>query len=527
MFTTLGGCSEKAGSTTKESPDKGQATQTGGSANTITSKPITLSYWAVFSGLAKETIPDLSKNEVYMELEKRTNVKLNFIHPAQGQEAEQFNLMIASGDIPDIIEQAERYKGGIDKAISDGIYIKLNDFVDKHAPNFKKVINSNENLKKQVYSDNGNLLGFGMITSDLPGSSTEQPSVENPYAGPFLRNDWLKELNMKVPTTIDEWYAVLKAFKDVKKAEVPFLWDKSGIQDRTGAFLSAYGIGPAFFIKDGQIKYGPIEPGFKQYLELLNKWYKEGLIDKDFPTRDAKSAEALYMSGKVGATLNDSTALCLKTRAVGIDFVGAPYPKINANTDIHWRYLNNICRDYYGVVTSKNKYPVESVKWFDYHYSAEGFKLFNFGVEGKSYTKINDKGRPEYVDYIAKNNYQDFDRFNMVFRLHNGPYLKSDGRSNPRRWMEDLESYRITWDKQPSDYVMPPVTLTEKEGKEYATIMSDIDSYKAEMVIKFIIGQEPLSKFDEFADKIKKMNIQKSIELQKTALDRYNKRVPK
>ena len=510
-----------------EESKEDESSEPGTFALPIVDEPVTFTYWVPFGGTAKEIIPDLSQNEVYLELAKLTNVKIEFIHPPEGQETEHFNLMISSGDLPDIIEQGERYKGGIDKAIADGIFIRLNELVDKYAPNFKKVIESNEELKKQVYSDEGNLLGFGMITSDVPGTSLE-PTEENPWCGPFIRKDWLDELGMEIPTTIDEWYTALKAFKEQKNAEVPMIWNNAiGMEPSTGAFVSAFDIGPNFYIKDGEIKYGPIEPGFKEYLQLVNKWYQEGLIDKDFPTRDSKSIDALVMSGKVGAKLQDGTALILKGRAVGIEFAGAPYPKRDENSEIHWRYKNNICRANYGVITTKCKNPEVAVKWFDYHYTEEGFRLFNFGVEGKSHTGIDKLGRPQYVEYISKNNYQDFDRYNSVFRLHNGPYLKSDLRSNPRRWMEDLENYRNVWDKQPADYVLPPITLTAEEGAEYAKIMSDIESYRNEMMLKFIMGQEPLDKFDEYVNNIKSMNIDRVIEIYKTALDRYNKRLEK
>lgn len=225
--------------------------EAGSFALPIVDEPITFTYWVPFGETAKEIITDLSQNEVYQELEKLTNVKIEFVHPAEGQETEQFNLTIASGDLPDIIEQGERYKGGIDRAIADGIYIRLNELVDKHAPNFKKVIESNEDLKREVYSDQGNLLGFGMITTDASGTSLEV-TRENPWCGPFIRKDWLDELGMEIPTTIDEWYTALKAFKEQMNAEVPMIWNANAgaMRTETGAFLSAFDIGPGFYIKN-------------------------------------------------------------------------------------------------------------------------------------------------------------------------------------------------------------------------------------------------------------------------------------
>ncbi|AEE96865.1 extracellular solute-binding protein [Mahella australiensis] len=543
-----GGSSDNDAVLAGEKVDKGQNSEEGGTQTSdgtvtlpLTQEPITFTYWVPFGGTSKEVITDLSHNLVYQELEKLTNVKIEFVHPAEGQEVEQFNLMVASGDLPDIIEQGERYKGGIDRAIADGIYIRLNELVDKYAPNYKKAIESNPQLKKEVYTDQGNLSGFGMVTSDVYGTPDNPVPLdvakENSWTGPFIRKDWLDELGLPIPSAVDEWYTALKAFKEQKNAEVPilFMYHPNGIDTTAGTFVSAFDIGPGFYLdtKDNKVKYGPIEAGFKEYLTMINKWYSEGLIDPDFPTRDNKSSQALYMDGKVGAVLQEGTGLVLKARAVNVEFAGAPYPKKDASSDIHWRYTNPLCRANYGVITSACKNPELAVKWFDYHYTEDGFKLCNFGPEGKTYDGLDEKGRPKYLEHIeidgneyplAKDNYQGFDRINMVFRLHNGPYLKSDLRSNPRRWMEDLESYRVTWENQPDDYVLPPITMTDQEGAEYASIMSDVDTYKDQMILKFIMGTEPLSSFDKYVEQIKSLGIDKAIAIQEAALKRYNER---
>jgi putative aldouronate transport system substrate-binding protein len=73
-------------------------------------------------------------------------------------------------------------------------------------------------------------------------------------------------------------------------------------------------------------------------------------------------------------------------------------------------------------------------------------------------------------------------------------------------------------------YILPPITMTADEGAEYSRIMSDIETYRKEMVLKFILGTEPLSNYDSFVNQIKSMNIDRAIELQQAALDRFNQR---
>lgn len=58
----------------------------------------------------------------------------------------------------------------------------------------------------------------------------------------------------------------------------------------------------------------------------------------------------------------------------------------------------------------------------------------------------------------------------------------------------------------------------------YASIMADIDTYKSEMFNKFVMGAEPLDRFDAFAETIQSMGIEQAIHIQQAALDRFNKR---
>jgi putative aldouronate transport system substrate-binding protein len=75
------------------------------------------------------------------------------------------------------------------------------------------------------------------------------------------------------------------------------------------------------------------------------------------------------------------------------------------------------------------------------------------------------------------------------------------------------------------EWTMPPVSPTSDESAEYSSIMNDINTLISENVVKFITGQRPISEFDAFIDQIKSMNIDRAVEIQQAALDRYNNRV--
>lgn len=116
----------------------------------------------------------------------------------------------------------------------------------------------------------------------------------------------LDQLDLKVPATLQEWEEVLVAFRDRdpdgngKKDEIPLLFDPK-LADYGHAFIGAYGITSTFYMDGGKIKYGPIDPKFKDYLTPLNRWYTEGLIDKDFATIDQKLKDAKMTEGLVGS----------------------------------------------------------------------------------------------------------------------------------------------------------------------------------------------------------------------------------
>ena len=97
----------------------------------------TLTYWTNLSSTDASVMSSLDDNLYMQELQARTGVDLEFLHPAVGQENEQFSLLIASGELPDIIEwNWSGYAGGIQKAIDDGVILPLNDLIAQYAPNY-------------------------------------------------------------------------------------------------------------------------------------------------------------------------------------------------------------------------------------------------------------------------------------------------------------------------------------------------------------------------------------------------------
>lgn len=73
-------------------------------------------------------------------------------------------------------------------------------------------------------------------------------------------------------------------------------------------------------------------------------------------------------------------------------------------------------------------------------------------------------------------------------------------------------------------HVMPPITPTSDESKEFSTIINQINTYRDEMTLKFIFGDADLAQFDEYVGNIEKMGLARALEIQNAAYDRYKAR---
>ena len=101
---------------------------------------------------------------------------------------------------------------------------------------------------------------------------------ERAWGGLCVRQDWLDDLNLEIPVTIEDWHKTLVAFHDEKGAESPLSIGQYGYTIME-PFLTAYGVASEFYKKsDGTIGFGPLEEGYKQWVELFREWYAEGLI---------------------------------------------------------------------------------------------------------------------------------------------------------------------------------------------------------------------------------------------------------
>ncbi|MFD0710756.1 extracellular solute-binding protein [Paenibacillus sp. GCM10027626] len=509
-----------AGETQKEASD-------GGAQPKGAEYPASITYWVGLNGNAGATMKSYNGIAAYKEIEKLTGTKVEFQHPPAGQESDQFNLVFSSSKMPDVIEYTmSNIPKGPDNAIKEKRILRLNELIEEHAPNLKAILEANPEYKKLITTDDGNIYVFPFIRGD---------ELLLTYHGPTIRKDWLDKLNLSVPETIDEWEQVLKAFRDQdpngngKKDEIPFLLNIDELN--TGhAFIGAYGITNSFYHENGQVKFGPMQPEYKQFLTTMNRWYKEGLIDKDYALTDAKLRDAKVTGNQLGSLITYAGSGVgrfndlMKEQTPDFVLAATPYPALEKGG----KSIGQMEFPFAGVgasITASAKEPEKIAKWLDLKYSEEGHLLFNFGIEGESYTMKD--GYPTYTDQILHN--PDGLPITQAMAQYftaswSGPFIQD------RRYVEQYYATEVQrnaldmWMQADHSKLMPPTTMTADESAKYASIMNDIDTYHKEMLNKFIIGSESLDNFDAFTSKLSSMGIEEAIKLKQNALDRFNQR---
>ena len=520
---------------TASGPSASSAASAGASAEPVTlpivTQPLSLSYWVPLNSNVTASMKGFGEIACYKELERRTGIHLDFQHPPLGSDTEQFNLLAASGKYPDVIEYNWlSASGGPARYLKDGVIIRLNELIDRYAPNLKAVLAKHPEWRKQIVTDEGDIYAFPFIRGD---------NLLLVSAGLAIRQDWLDKVGMKIPTTIDEWHTVLAAFKqkdpngNSKADEIPLnTWASNqarGAFDRY-AFVGAWGIGMNWYQDKGTIKYGPLQPEFREFLGTMAQWYKEGLIDPDVvatnqSTFDAKVTTNLTGAGSMqgGNGIGKYAGLMAGKGSFKLAPVQNPTLKAGDRPQLGGRD-NNYPGQGSAAITSSNKKVTETVKMLDYAYSQEGSLLFNFGIEGTSYKMVS--GNPTYTDVVMRDpqlpSAQAISRY--ARGNFNGPFVQDVRYITQYYELPEQKEALTQWSKPTNEKLLPPITVTQDESKKFASTMADINTRFDETFNKVWTGKGTLDDWDGFVKALPGMGINDALKIQQNALDRYSKR---
>ena len=489
----------------------------------LTDEKITFSFWWPFiQDLQLGDLADPNEADVFQWLESVTNVHIDWIIPPASAMEESYTLLFAGDRMPDIVYSAKSdgymYAGGPEAAVDDGYFLRLNELMDEYAPNYEAILNRNERIAKDCATDSGLRWGFYFIYNNENGKGANY--------GPCIRQDYLDELGLDIPVTYDDWHTVLTRMKNELGVEYPLFVEKYG-NSRYSEWSAGYGVGRDFYQDNGMAKFGPIEDGYGEFLDMMTQWYKEGLIYADFALES--DSDSLRLPGRIAAWCDNATCCGSNyylTRGATDDnfnLVGTPIPVQNVGDAAHLRIADTIVNQYILSVSTDCEYPEIAVKWIDIFYNMLYNNIFNYGIrEGESYV-VNEDGSLSWGPLIMENQEGlTVTQARMRYTMSNAPlenYTRVMGS-----WNETQLFSQQNWLKSFDDGVISDkLTMTAEEGDRQAAIMGDIRLFVEEESAKIIMGTSNYT-FETFREKINSMNIAEALEIEQAALDRYNAR---
>lgn len=479
----------------------------------------TFTVWMAAPGTISQVDDLANSNETWAELQARTGVKITFQMGNFFTQMDDFNLMAAAGSLPEVMNGAANlYSGGPDGALEEELFLNLLDY-EEYMPNYMALVTSDEKLLREVSTPEGNMVAFySLYDEDKYGLGDK---------GYLIRQDWLEDLGLDTPKTYDQLHDVLTAFKEDKGANSAMTLPANGMNDFV---MGGFGVGQTFYVEDGTIKFGPMEEGFKEYLQTMSQWYEEGLIYNDFYNYANEimfDGTDMIGAGDVALYYNETGAMVAYA-----EYSNDPNFRVKAlapvgKTETDPIYMTEFTPTYVDnsrwTITTNCEEPETIIQVADYCYSVEGIELVNWGVEGVTYEVVDSKNR--FTDLILNN--PDGYAYRDALSLHvidgiGSVYDPLRGASNYTA--EQLSSWD-DWTDANLDYskALPSKEMLNVDEKsQYASLYSDIETYLSEAIIKYIIGDFSFDTYEtDMIGKLEAMNIQDCIDLYQTAYDRY------
>ena len=541
LVLSLGACGGNGGSSTSseaspsstteesgaaaESGDESQAetAETGEFQLPIVDEPTTLSYFVADDSNAAIMTTDWNDNEFYQEMERRTGVHLEFEMVSSADYQTNFNLMIASGNLADMIYVgASYYAEGVDAAIDDGYFLDLTDLVDEYMPNYEKVRTSDVQYELLSTTDSGRL-----------GAVYElRQSKQGPWLGLWIRQDWLDDLGLDTPVTFDDYHEVLTAFKNEKGATAPLILNFSGSDGEFGTMSGGLNVLNSWQLDEtGKVNFGPYMDAWKEYVTIMHQWYTEGLIDPDFMATDERTADMAKVvtgaSGLFAALYTMPSVYEAASEDPNMNLAPVNPPVMNEGDEGHIRLRDSYTSGNTAISADSENWEV-ALRWLDYLYTEEGALLANYGVEGDTF-EFDENGKPVFTDKILNNE----NGWTMTQTV--ASYLcPSAGIANWSDWTRELagvpekdQACYDVWSEFSDDWRLPSsVTLTQDESTERAALYADISTIVKEQTAQFISGALDIeSNWDAYISALEASGMERAIEITQAAYDRYLARV--
>lgn len=470
LAVALAGCSSN-----EAQPEEPKKTEKQEDTKSNASGPVTLNYLSI------EDKFDPAQDHTKKLIEELLGYD---IVSSMGNTPDKVNLILTSGQEYDMITMSAKNRNALGTYIRNGAIQPLNEAIDQYGGNLKEV------FSQEVWD---------MVSSDGKIYALPTTNYTAVTEGIVIREDWLKKLDLAIPTNVEEFYNVLKQFKDQDPGKVgakliPFAMSGDATWLNANGLAQAFGIGknPTKLIeKDGAIVSGMEEPGLKDYLSFLNKLYSEKLLDQDFPIMKVDKVAEKLGAGHLGAaTLSawDSGAMkALKATDPNANLIFLPALK-DANGKQRIENTGGLYQ--FLMVPKSSKKADEVVKYANAFLDPANYSKLILGEENVSYKIEDGKYYPIFPE---------FDKFNKGRFFY--PVNESEmytplfgARARKEKEMGEM------WD----DITTKNNELSYSDIVNFAPMMPSLEKFGSELdvlvkdrLLKMVLDDNELAKLDE------------------------------
>ena len=496
----------------------------------VTEEPVTLTMFYTQPPMLSAIVEVPSdKSFVYQKLEELTNVTIDFVMINMMNASTDFSLMMAAGDMCDIVNDATKYYSSADLACDEGACIDILQYEDC-MPNYMALMEEHSFIYEDLLTDAGRIVSFANIT---------YPFERVADSGLMIRKDWLDELGMDIPVTYDQYHDVLAAFKSEYDISDPYVMPYN-VLSPWGVFAGGYGLplrdgDQNFYMEGDKIALATVSDAYYDWLSMFRDWYIEGLIGKDFMSfMENLPDQSLITSGQTGLWFSDTPYIKTYENLMAeadpncvLDL--APDPAMHEDYSGYIYSENSVSVADGGFSVSENcEMPEIAVAWCDYWYDPDLRQFINYGHEGVTF-EYDENGEPQLSGLITENEY------GLTTRLANGLYLCTSGgflnmtNKLNNDYSELQHKAKVAWElpeldpsKSSTSGLPEDFSLSADESSEISTIMADIVTYVTEKALKFVTGEIELNEttYQEYKDDINNMKLGEALAIMEGAYER-------
>lgn len=457
-----------------------------------------------------------------------TNMDLEFTMIDPSTANESLNLMLASGDIPDLVLGYPMTASEVvNYGVTQGLIRPVEDLL-VYMPTFSKILEETPSIRAGITAPDGHIYTFPTMSY---GDYTFQLRT-------WINQVWLDNLGLKNPTTVDELYEVLKAFKEQDangngdpNDEIPWSGGWAHGFNWLENMKMAYGLPQTGLIsfdytdgKDGStIVFSPATDAFKDMLKMMHKMWNEGLIDPDYFTQSEIQAYAKCAANQVGII-----------GATSPDALSIPNPKdfvsMNALVDkpgetpvvAGYAPLRDICRAFISADVD-DETAAALANLVDYYYTDEAYITNWYGPELGSEYDYDNNGMM-YIPELKGWNYKDAgDTMWWNYKITHFNFWEVPGTTNvgnkfiDQSWAEKYpdsvvgkyladNGLYLWWQQSLIDAALkyevpaiPAMFMSEDDNERIAVLKTQLDTYVENMIANFVTGEADIdAEWDTF-----------------------------